>query len=346
MDRNMRVVSVDDERINLRLIEEMSKELKLDVTSFLNPLEALEYIENNEVDMAFVDYLMPDMDGIEFIRNTRIHKSDIPIIMITAVTSDSELKLKALKSGATDFLNKPLDIGEFSARVKNLSDMRTAQLFYKNWATMLEDEVRKATENLRQREFETLSVLGKAAEYKDPETGNHIMRVAHYSKILARASGEESDKQELIFRAAPLHDVGKIAIPDQILLKPGRLTAEEFQIMKSHPTKGFEIIQRTKSHFLVAGAQIALTHHEKYDGSGYPAGLSGESIPIFGRIVAITDVFDALTSDRPYKDAWSFEKAVGYLSDEKDRHFDGHLIDHFLENLEEIRTIYHDYAET
>ncbi len=340
----MKVVSIDDERINLLLIEQMSNELNLEISSFTSPKEGLTHIQEAEVDLIFVDYLMPEMDGITFIKQARLFHPDIPIVMITAVTSDSNLKLVALKSGATDFLNKPLDIAEFSARIANFSSLRKAQLFYKNWAELLEKEVRKATEDIRLREYETLHVLGKAAETRDQETANHIIRVAHYSKIIAEGLGENDEVQELVYHASPLHDVGKIGIPDSILLKPGKLDPDEYELMKTHTLNGYHMIDKSKSTFLQAGAKIALSHHEKFNGCGYPHGTSGKEIPLFGRIVAIADVFDALLTKRPYKEPWPLKMVISLMKEERGAHFDPSMVDCFLNRMDTVQAVYSTYA--
>ncbi|HDQ14769.1 MAG TPA: response regulator [Sediminispirochaeta sp.] len=345
MTDRLTALSVDDEYLNLVLIEEMGKKIDLDIRSYTEPLEALDFLKNNPIDLIFVDYMMPGMDGLELIKKSREHYPDIPIVMITAVSSDNELKLKALEFGATDFLSKPLNLPEFSARVNNLKQLRQSQLLYKNWADVLQEEVEKATQNVMQREHETLQVLGSAAEYKDPETGEHILRVAHYSRIIAEQLTTDKDMQQEIFHAAPLHDIGKIGIPDTILLKPAKLSPEEFRIMKQHPTIGYEIMKSAQSTYLKTGAIIALSHHEKWDGSGYPRGLAKEEIPLCGRVLAVTDVFDALTSRRPYKEPWSFDQAVDHLKKEREKHFAPDAVDAFLSRLDEIEEIYKTYSE-
>jgi response regulator RpfG family c-di-GMP phosphodiesterase len=195
------------------------------------------------------------------------------------------------------------------------------------------------------REYETLTVLGKAAEYKDPETGNHIMRVGLLSRLLAKSEGEDEQSQNLIYYASPLHDIGKLGISDRILLKPGKLTDEEFEIIKTHTQIAYEILKDTQSHFLQAGATIALTHHEKYDGTGYPHALKGNDIPLYGRIVGLVDVFDALTSKRPYKEPWPIEKAVDLIKSEKNNHFDPIIVDLFIEHIDEVKTIYETHKD-
>lgn len=345
MTEELHAISVDDEYLNLVLIEEMGKKLGLRITSYTDPKEALEYLKHNPIDMAFVDYMMPQIDGLHLIKETRSYYPDIPIVMITAVSSDNELKLKALESGATDFLSKPLNLPEFSARVQNLKQLRKSQLLYKDWASVLQAEVHKATEEIAQREHETLKVLGSAAEFKDPETGEHILREAHYSRIIAEMLTDDRNLQQEIFHAVPLHDIGKIGIPDTILLKPSSLTDSEFKIMKEHTTMGHDIMRNASSNYLKRGASIALSHHEKWDGSGYPQGLAKDEIPLCGQVLAVADVFDALTSKRPYKEAWSVDKAVEHMRKEREKHFAPAAIDAFLSRIEEIKEIHETYSE-
>jgi response regulator RpfG family c-di-GMP phosphodiesterase len=345
MESDLVAVSVDDERVNLLLVEQMAQELGIRVRSFQDPLLAVSFVEANPVDLVFVDYMMPGMDGIGFIGKVRGMHADIPIVMITAVTDNDELKLRAIKAGATEFLNKPLNMPEFTARINNLTTLRKAQRFYKDWAILLKKEVEKATEKILLREDETLQVLGKAAEYKDPETGNHILRVARYSRLLVEAAGESEQQQDLILKSSPLHDVGKLGIPEAILCKPGKLTPEEFAVIRRHPEIGHEIIRRSSSPFLLSGSEVALTHHEKWDGSGYPRGLRGEEIPLFGRISAIADVFDALITRRPYKEPWPIARALEYVDGEKGRHFDPRLARLFLESRQRVQEICDGYKD-
>lgn len=337
---SMTLMSIDDNTVNLLLIEALTKELGLTVKSFTSAKEALSYLSYNTVDIVLTDYMMPEMHGIDFIKNLRHTNSDVPVVMITAVTDDKQLKLDALEAGATEFLNKPLNPAEFKARLTNLMNLRRAQLLLKDKALLLEEEVRKAVRTVEMREFEALLVLGKAAEYKDPDTATHINRVAGYSTMIMREYGANIYEQELMFYSAPLHDIGKIGIPDDILSKPGLYTPDEFEIMKKHPIIGYEMIKDASSPYLRQGAEIALTHHEKFNGKGYPYGLKGADIPITGRILAIADVFDALTSSRPYKEAWPIDKAVGLLKNERGEHFDPKLVDIFVGNMDKVLDIY------
>lgn len=337
--RNLQAVSIDDEQVNLLIIEELTLKLGLSITSFADPIYALEYIKNYNVDIVFVDYIMPGMNGIDLIIKIRQYHPNIPIVMITSISGDEKLKLDAIEAGATEFLTKPLRGSEFIARVTNLANLRRHQILLKDKALLLEEEVKKATQNLVKREFETLMVLGNAAEYKDPETGNHVSRVAHYSRMLAISLGKDEEDQLNLFNASPLHDVGKIGIPDSILLKPGKLTEDEWVIMKNHSLIGFDILKDTDSAFLKSGAIIAKTHHEKFDGSGYPDGLKGDEIHLFGRIVSIADIFDALMTRRPYKDPWPFDKAIDFVKEGRGKHFDPEIVDHFLNNLDRVKKI-------
>lgn len=346
MYENIIAVSIDDNQQNLMVLEAYAEQFALQIKSFLDPLKALEFISSHDVDIVFVDYMMPKLNGIELISEFRKTNTATPIIMITAAGDDKKLKLEALHSGATDFLNKPLDLSEFTSRTKNLLALRHAQLILNDKAKLLEEEVKKATQDLIDREHESLIVLGRTAEYKDPETASHVARVGHYSKLLAEKYGLSKEEQEIIFYASPFHDIGKVGIADGILLKPAKLTDEEFAIMKKHAQIGYEILKDSKSKYLKMGAQIALTHHEKYNGKGYPNGLKGEDIPIAGRIVAIADVFDALVSIRPYKKSWTFERAIELLKEEKSEHFDPKLVDIFINNIDKVKDIFNRFQES
>lgn len=341
----MRVLSIDDNQTNLLIIESYAKILGLNIDSFLEPYKALENTKKEEYDLVIVDYMMPELNGLEFIEAFRKINIDTPIIMLTAVGDDMQLQINALEIGANDFLSKPINAPAFKARIINMLKLRKSQLLIKDKALLLQEEVKKATHRVKESERETLQMLGKISEYRDPETSAHTQRVAHYSKLLAKAYGLDDELQDIIFYASPFHDIGKTGIPDNILLKPSKLTSVEFEIMKKHSSIGYEILKDAKSKYLIAGGVIAFNHHEKYDGTGYPNGLKGESIPIFGRITAVSDVFDALTSNRPYKEAWSFEKAFLFLDQEKGKHFDPNLINLFLENREKIIEIYNQFQE-
>lgn len=339
------ILIIDDDDLNLELMKEYCKEFSVNIITFDNSLEALKYAIDNPCDIVLTDYLMPGLNGLELSSQLKSLYPDIFIIMITAVSSNFSLKLNALKNGVSEFLNKPMDRGEFSARLKNALELVGTKNLLMDKAQLLLKEVDIATKTIREREFETLLILGKAAEYKDNETAKHIERVANYSMLLLSKLTNDQKSLETIYYAAPLHDIGKIGIDENILLKPDKLTFEEYNIIKTHAEIGENILHSSKSRYLLAGAEIAISHHEKFDGSGYPKGLVGEEIPLFGRIVALADVFDALTTKRPYKAAWSLEKAYELIRSERGTHFDPKLVDIFFENIREIEEIYNRFKE-
>ncbi|HXE37025.1 MAG TPA: HD domain-containing phosphohydrolase [Azonexus sp.] len=326
------VLIIDDSDINLTLIKALVSKLgECTPVLFDNPLRALDWCRDHVPDLVIVDYMMPDMDGLRFIGAFRaLHgRTEIPVLMVTA-NDQKDVRYEALLGGANDYLTKPIDRVEFSARVRNMLSLRQGQKFLADRAVHLAELVDERTREIREREKELIFRMSRAAEFRDPETGAHIQRMAHYSQVIARGLGLDAKAQTLILEAAPMHDVGKIGIPDYILLKPGRLTPEEFEVMKGHSRLGYELLKDSGSETLRAGAEVAISHHEKYDGTGYPKGLKGHAIPLFGRIVAVADVFDALTSERPYKKAWPLEDARRYLEDGRGKHFDPLCVEAFL----------------
>ncbi|MGD9808580.1 MAG: HD domain-containing phosphohydrolase [Deferribacterales bacterium] len=345
MSHRFKVVSVDDNKLNLMLIESMLSSMNVEIFSFMKPVEAMEFCDRETADLMLIDYMMPEMDGIEFISKIREEDQEVPIIMITAVDDDDSVMLRALEAGATEFLNKPLKLYEFQVRVKNLLTIRKNQILLKDRATLLQMEVDAATEEIIQRERETLAVLGRASEFKDTETGAHICRVAKYAKLIGSVLIDEEEELDMLYYSSPLHDVGKIGISDDILLKPGALDPEQRKIMDTHTNIGYKILSDTKSKYLQGGAIIAKTHHERWDGTGYPEGLKGVQIPLIGRIVAVCDVFDALLSDRPYKVAWDFETSVKYIKDNSGKMFDPSVVNAFFEKIAEIREVYETYKD-
>jgi len=329
---DMKIAIIDDAQMNLTLLKHMIRKIpSCEAFCFLDPAVGLDWCLHNSPDLIIVDYMMPGMSGIELAQRYRNSNAVTPILMITA-NHETELRHQALQNGVTDFLNKPIDNVEFTARAKNMLALHRSHQY-------LEREVRAATAQLVDQERETIFCLSRAAEYRDPETGGHIVRMAHFSRHIAANMGLGVSEQELLLQTAPMHDIGKVGIPDSILLKPGKLTPEEFAIMKQHSTIGYSVLNNSKSPLLQVAAEIAHAHHEKFDGSGYPQGLSGTDIPLFGRIVAVADVFDALTSERPYKQAWSVEEAVAMLRDGSGKHFDPDCVNAFLTDFENILTI-------
>ena len=341
------VLIVDDTEINLILFGALVKKLDDCVPhTFANARDALAWTRDNVPDLVIVDYMMPDLDGLEFIRLMREMpgRDGVPVIMITA-NDQKQLRYRALDLGANDFLTKPVDKVEFLARTRNMLLVSDARKQLSDRAAWLADEVRKATAEIVERERETVFRLCKAAEYRDPETGAHILRMAHYSRLIAKGLGLSVQDQELLLEAAPMHDIGKVGIADKILLKPGRLDVDEFEVMKQHAVYGFELLKGSSSKVLQTGADIAKGHHEKFDGSGYPGGLCGIAIPIFSRIVAVADVFDALTSERPYKRAWTLEAAVDFLVAGEGSHFDPDCVRAFLNAWDDVLEIRDRFTE-
>lgn len=343
----MDVVIVDDNEINVTLLRHLVKSIdEAKPITFTDSAAGLQYCLDNDPDLVVIDYMMPPPDGMAFIQAFRSHpgRHDTPLLMITA-NQDSEVRHRALTLGASDFLTKPVDKTEFRARARNLLILRQSQKRLADRAAWLAEEVAKATHEVLIRERETIIRLSKAAEYRDPETGAHILRMANYSRIIARNLGLSEPVTDLILDAAPMHDIGKVGTPDHILLKPGRLEPEEMEIMRQHAMIGYEILKDSPSPLLQMAAIIALNHHEKYDGSGYPHGVKGEEIPIEGRIVAVADVFDALTSERPYKKAWPLEDAIKFMHENSGSHFDPKCIDAFFNTWDEILDIRAQYSD-
>ena len=342
-----RLLVVDDNAINLTLFRHLLLKLEgAEVECIADPVAALAWCADHEPDLILLDYMMPVIDGLEFIRRLRLipDRADVPVVMVTADT-ESEVRHRALELGVQDFLTKPVDKVEITTRVRNLLALRKSRQQLANRAEWLAAEVAQATAEIAAREKEAILRLSRAAEYRDPETGSHLLRMSNYTRLIAEQLGLSPDEQELLLEASPMHDIGKVGTPDQILLKPGRLTPEEFEIMKQHATIGYEILRDSVSPLLQCAAKLAMAHHEKFDGSGYPQALAGEAIPLHGRIVAVADVFDALTSERPYKKAWTLEAAVDFLKSNSGSHFDPACVEALLAvwpQVLEIRARYYD----
>jgi two-component system response regulator RpfG len=340
---------VDDRGTARSLLEGLARSIEpgLRVESFAEPQAALERAAQHTPDLIISDYRMPGMDGVEFTRRLRAmpRLEEVPIVIVTVV-EDRQIRYQALESGATDFLTRPIDPQECRARCRNLLTLRRSQKIVADRARWLEEQVMQATRDVRIREKETLLRLAKAGEYRDEGTGNHILRMAKYARLIAselKLSAMECDEIE---SAAPMHDIGKIGIPDYILLKPGPLTGEELTIMRRHAEIGYRILADSPSRYLQMGAVIALGHHEKFNGTGYPNGLAGDAIPLSARIVAVGDVFDALITDRPYKQAWPMQQALDYLKSEMGGHFDPDCVRAFLVRLDDVAQIMKEYADT
>ena len=315
-----RILIVDDEPANLKVMREvLASNYRLSFAK--SGAVALQLIENDPPKLILLDVMMPDMNGFEVCKILKANPktAHIPVIFVTALTQEQD-ESEGFSLGAVDYITKPISSAIVKARVKTHLSLVQA-------------------EQLKQAHVDLVERLGRAAEYKDTDTGEHIARMSQYSKVLALALGMNEQHAELLRQAAPMHDVGKIGIPDSILLKPGKLTPDEFAHMKEHAAIGAKILANSPSPLLQLAHVLAIEHHEKWDGTGYPNGLKGEEISIEGRIVAIADVFDALTSKRPYKEPWSIEQTLEHMQQQAGKHFDPQLVDLFISKIDTILAI-------
>ncbi len=347
------ILVVDDEDSNLRLMKAILTAWNYRVELAVNGLEALAKTRALEPEIVLLDVMLPDIDGFEVA--TRL-KSDpdlagIPVVMVTALTSKED-RVKALEAGADDFLSKPVDRAELQARVRSLIQVRAYHRHMKEYQTRLESEVARKTrelkeyiEKLRIAYLDTIHRLSRAAEYRDQETYQHIVRMGYLSAAIARQLGFSEEDVDTMLCAAPMHDVGKIGIPDRILLKPGKLTEAERKLMEEHTIIGGRILEKPLNPYTEWARVIALTHHERWDGTGYPRRLEGENIPLIGRIVAVADVFDALTSRRPYKEPFPLDVSFDIVKGARGSHFDPRVVDAFLEIKDEVVRIKEQFSD-
>ncbi len=342
------VVIVDDESTGRMILGKIIQQIDDDIVikQFEHSREALEWIQASPPDLIVTDYKMPEMNGVQFIQAVRQSPDceNIPIMMITVV-SEKSIRYEALEAGATAFLTRPIDQIECRTSCRNLLKMHEQHLIIQNRADWLAEQVSVATEQIVLREQETILRLAKAGEYRDEETGNHVVRMAKYARIIAEEMGLDEATCIDIEYAAPMHDIGKIGIPDGVLLKPGKLNEREWEVMQSHTTIGYGILANSQSKYMQMGAVIALYHHERFDGQGYPNGLTGADIPLIARIVTVADVYDALVSVRPYKEAWPVEKAVDYIKEHAGTQLDPDCVAAFCKRVSDITKIQTEYAD-
>lgn len=350
------IIIVDDEPSNVKLLHRLLTSVGYEeVTSTTEPRDVIDLYRKLGPDLLLLDLHMPELDGFTLmvqLRQLMPADDQVPILVLTADTTVGS-KHKALTGGATDFLTKPFDADEVLARVRNLLETRFLHLELQRENVSLEERVQERTaalwetvselertqKDLRLAQEETIHSLSLAADFRDDETSRHIERMSRYCALIAQEMVSAVGEGETFRLAAKMHDIGKIGIPDSILRKPGRLTPEEFDAIKAHPQIGYDILSGSTSELATTAAAIAWTHHEKLDGSGYPRGLSGEEIPVEGRIAAIADVFDALTTDRIYRKAFSLPEALGIMRDGRDSHFDPSILDLFFDNMDEALRI-------
>jgi putative two-component system response regulator len=342
-----KILIVDDDQRNRKLMVVQLESLGHEIHVAANGDEALDLIQDIDPDLVLLDVMMPGIDGYQVLEKIKGNREtmDLPVIMITAL-SDTQSRVKAYDLGADDFISKPPDRTEMMVRVRSLLKVKAYHDEMARYRDNLEHEVGRITEqlhlayqNLKMASLDTIYRLTQASEYKDEDTGAHIQRVSRLSQAIARRLSLPKKVQDSLLYAAPMHDVGKIGIPDEILLKPGVLNEDEWEVMKTHSLIGSQILSGSDSDILKMGEEIALTHHERWDGGGYPHHLAGEQIPITGRIVAVADVFDALTSRRPYRDPLPDEKATALVRDGADSQFDPRIVDAFLSLGDEVAEI-------
>ena len=323
----------------------IQSDIALTCIPYIDSAEPVPAAVGGPLDVAFLLVAQMGLDTRRAVHAAVAVLEPTPVIAVYSFPSRSADRADALSAGVSDTIDLDASPAEFSQRVRNVVHARQYRDFRRDSVARYEDEVRGAIGEILLREYEALYVLGKASEYKDQETGSHIARVAHYSRLIARMIGQAEEAQDALFHASALHDVGKLGIPDAILLKPGRLNEEEISVMRLHTTNGHRMLESSRSSYLLTGALIALTHHERYDGLGYPVGIGGNDIPLFGRIVSVADVFDALTTRRPYKEAWTLEDAMALLVRERGHQFDPMLVDAFVNNEVHVRTIFNGHTD-
>jgi putative two-component system response regulator len=351
MDKDKpKILVVEDEELNIKLFKMILQSQRYEVITAENGKKGVELAKELLPDVILMDIMMPVMNGFEA---TKIIKSDdttknIPIIVISAL-NDSESRYNLLEVGADEFINKPIDKKELIIRVKNLLKIRKYYNLIEKFNKQLQEEVNAKTKQLKSSYIETIFALAKAAEFRDEDTGEHIRRISYYAKLLSESLNLNSDFSETIFYAAPMHDIGKIGIPDNILLKPGPLTDSEWEILKNHTLYGYDILKEISSPYLIMGANIALNHHERWDGSGYPNKLAKETIPLEARILNICDQYDALRSKRPYKPPFDHKKTCEIIltgdGRTKPEHFDPNIYQAFQKCIDGFYEIYEKYKD-
>ncbi len=336
-----KILAIDDNILNVQILKKiLSNAGFINITTTTDPTQAISLYKEVQPDLILLDLNMPKMDGFAVMIQLAILNPDdyLPLLVLTA--EDETIRFKALQSGAKDFLHKPYEHLDVVLRSRNIIEVRLLYNQIKKQNVSLDEQIDGWIKEIRDTRLEVIQRLAIAAELRDAGTGKHIYRMSRYCQLLALAMGYTKEQGELVLTTAPLHDIGKIAIPDTILLKPAKLEPHEFEIIKTHTTLGAKMLSGSDSVFLKMAEIIALTHHERWDGSGYPQGLNGEDIPLIGRICALADVFDALSSARPYKPAWSFEQTMAEIKKMKGIHFDPKLVDAFVDIGKDIKDVH------
>ena len=350
------ILVVDHQKLNIAMIKKvLQRDGYEGIQSTQDPFSVVSFCEEENIDLIILDIKMPKLDGFGVINSLQeeLGEGNIPPVLIVTDVADQIYRREALTCGARDYIVRPFDLREFLARVHNMLEVWQAHQIIEFQNEILEQKVEERTRELRaahdelhDSRLEVVWRLGRAAEYRDNETGLHIIRMSQIAAVLGRAYGMDEEAADLLLVASPMHDIGKLGIPDRVLLKPGKLNDEEWKVMQTHAQIGADILVGGQSELMIMASEIALTHHEKWDGSGYPNGLMGEEIPLEGRISAIADVFDALTSERPYKKAWALDDAMDLIRSESGKHFEPRLVELLEEKLPKILEIKAKYAET
>lgn len=342
-----RILIIDDNPENVEMLEiTLDTEGYSSVLSITDPRQAEDLYMAYRPHLVLLDINMPYLNGYQVMGQFKKIEEDnyIPVLVLTAL-QDNKTRLRALSEGAQDFLTKPFDKLETITRIENMLRVRLLNEEVKNQNIILEQKVQERTLELHDTRLEIIRRLGRAAEYRDNETGAHIIRLSHMCALLGKLIGMSAQEQEFLLNTTPMHDIGKLGIPDTILLKPGKLTKEEWQIMQSHTTIGADLLGGHESQLMVSSRGIALSHHEKWDGSGYPRQLKGVEIPLESRITGLVDVYDALTSNRAYKDPYPTEKACAVIAEKRGKHLDPKLADLFLNNVDGFVEIKERYSD-
>ena len=335
-----KILAIDDNILNLQFLKKILTNAGfINITATTDPTQAVSLYKKIQPELILLDINMPKMDGFAVMVQLSILNPDdyLPILILTA--EDESIRFKALQSGAKDFLHKPYEHLDVLLKSRNIIEVRLLYNQVRNHNSALEEQVNDRIKEIKDTRLEVIQRLAIAAELRDAGTGKHIYRMSRYCQLLSQAIGFTKEQSELLLTTSPLHDIGKIAIPDSILLKPSALEPHEFEIIKTHTTLGARMLSGSDSVFLKMAETIALNHHEKWDGGGYPRGIKGEEIPLVGRICAVADVFDALSSPRPYKKAWSFEDTIIEIKRLKGTHFDPRLVDAFLDISKSIKEV-------
>ena len=344
---NAKILIIDDQKLHALFLQKiLDQEGYHHTQCHFDPMTAFNAILAYKPDLVVLDLIMPRIDGFQILEQLSESRQEVYLPVLALCTEKgSDMRLKALQSGATDYILKPYENVEILFRIRNMIEVRILHMHVKDQNVLLESKVEERTRELKDSQLDIIRRLAQAAEFRDNDTGLHIVRMSQYCAKFGEVLGLNDKQCELLLNASPLHDVGKIGIPDNILLKPGPLTAEEYEIMKTHTTIGSQLLSGSPSAVMKMAQTIALTHHEKWDGNGYPKRLKGSDIPLVGQICSVCDVFDALTSHRPYKKAWTTQEAIDEMVRQKDKQFVAHLVERFIDILPEIDAIRKRHAE-